>query len=198
MKRPRIFLHTLDSDMAIAWTTAFKSTPDVLIVEGDILEDRCDALVSPANSFGFMDGGIDLAYLRHFGTELQSRVQAKIKSEFHGELPVGQAAVVPTGHGTTPYLVVAPTMRIPDHIGNTLNVYLAFRAALLAVLAYNLSASIAIQSLRSPALGTGVGAMPLTRAARQMHAAYVSVFESPNWLTDPAAILIQHEDLRSA
>jgi O-acetyl-ADP-ribose deacetylase (regulator of RNase III) len=148
-----------------------------------ILEDRCDALVSPANSFGFMDGGIDLAYLRHFGTELESRVQAKIRTDFHGELPV---------------VVVAPTMRIPDRIGNTPKVYLAFRAALLAVLAHNASASIAIQSLRSPVPGTGVGAIPLTRAARQMHAAYVSVFESPKWLTDPAAILVQHEDLRSA
>jgi O-acetyl-ADP-ribose deacetylase (regulator of RNase III) len=198
MKRPLIFLHTLDSDMAIAWTTAFKSISDVLIVEGDILNDRCDSLVSPANSFGFMDGGIDLAYLGHFGPEIQSRVQARIRSDFHGELPVGQAAIVPTGHKTTPYLVVAPTMRIPDRVGNTLNVYLAFRAALLAVLTHNASASNAIRSLRSPALGTGVGAMPLTRAARQMHAAYVSVFESPDWLADPAAILIQHENLRSA
>ena len=176
----------------------FKSMPDVVIVEGDILEGRCDALVSPANSFGFMDGGIDLAYLRHFGIELQSRVQTNIRSDFHGELPVGQAAVIPTGHATTPFLVVAPTMRIPDRIGDTLNVYLAFRAALLAVLAHNAVASRAIQCLRSPALGTGVGAMPLTRAARQMHAAYVSVFESPHWLTDPAAIVNQHEDLRSA
>jgi hypothetical protein len=69
-----------------------------------------------------MDGGIDLAYLRHFGTELESRVQAKIRTDFHGELPV---------------VVVAPTMRIPDRIGNTLKVYLAFRAALLAGLAHN-------------------------------------------------------------
>jgi O-acetyl-ADP-ribose deacetylase (regulator of RNase III) len=145
-----------------------------------------------------MDGGIDLAYRRYFGLELQSRVQAKIRTEFYGELPVGQATIVSTGHETVPYLVVAPTMRIPDRIGETLNVYLAFRATLLAVLAHNAAGANAIESLRVPALGTGIGAMPLTRTALQMHAAYVAVFESPDWLTDPAAILVHHENLRSA
>jgi O-acetyl-ADP-ribose deacetylase (regulator of RNase III) len=95
-------------------------------------------------------------------------------------------------------LVVAPTVRIPDRIGDTLNVYLAFRATLLAVLAHNGGSQRAIESLRIPALGTGIGAMPLNRAARQMHAAYISVYESPDWLRDPTAILLHHEDLRSA
>jgi O-acetyl-ADP-ribose deacetylase (regulator of RNase III) len=198
MTRPRIFLHTLDSRMAIAWGSVFSATPDVLVVEGDILDGRCDAVVSPANSFGFMDGGIDLAYRRYFGREIQLRVQGKIKNDFFGELPVGQATVVSTGHENIPHLVVAPTMRIPDRIGDTLNVYLAFRAALLAVLAHNRRTATAIESLRVPALGTGVGAMPLVRAGRQMHAAYVSVFESPIWLKEPAAILAHHESLRSA
>jgi O-acetyl-ADP-ribose deacetylase (regulator of RNase III) len=120
MTRPRIFLHTLDSEMAVAWRSVFTAVPGVIVVEGDILEGRCDALVSPSNSFGFMDGGIDLAYLRHFGNELQSRVQSKIRAEFLGELPVGQATIVSIGHETVPFLVVAPTMRIPDRIGDGL------------------------------------------------------------------------------
>jgi O-acetyl-ADP-ribose deacetylase (regulator of RNase III) len=198
MSHPRIFLHTLDPDMAAAWRGAFTGVREVLVVEGDILEGRCDAIVSPANSFGFMDGGIDLAYRRYFGMDVQSRVQAKIQGEFFGELTVGQAMVVSTGHEIIPYLVAAPTMRIPDRIGDTVNVYLAFRAALLAVLAHNNGGSNVIGSVRTPAMGTGIGAMPLTRAARQMHAAYLSVFESPGWLRDPAAILVHHEDLRSA
>ena len=198
MTRPRIFLHTFDSSMADAWRAAFANVPDTVIVVGDILEGRSDAVISPANSFGFMDGGIDLAYRRHFGVDLQTRVQAKIRKEFFGELPVGQATVVPTGHEAVPYLVAAPTMRIPDRIDDTLNVYLSFRAALLAVLAHNDSSPSKIETLRVPALGTGIGAMPLARAARQMHAGYVSVFETPEWLTDPTAILVHHETLRSA
>jgi O-acetyl-ADP-ribose deacetylase (regulator of RNase III) len=198
MTRPRIYLHTLDSSMAEAWRIVFACVPGTFVVEGDILLDRCDAVVSPANSFGFMDGGIDLAYLRHFGVDLQARVQAKIRNEFFGELPVGQATVVPTGKKEIPYLVASPTMRIPDRIGDTLNVYLSFRAALLAVLTHNDGNQSKINSLRIPALGTGIGAMPLARAARQMHAAYISVFERPEWLTDATAILVHHESLRSA
>jgi O-acetyl-ADP-ribose deacetylase (regulator of RNase III) len=198
VNRPSILFHTFDSGMAEAWRKAFYRAPGVVIVEGDILEEPCDAVVSPANSFGFMDGGIDLAYRRYFGLDLQSRVQAKIKSDFHGELPVGQAMVVPTGHGTVPYLVAAPTMRIPDKIDDTVNVYLAFRAALLAVLAHNDASTNLIKTLRTPALGTGIGSMPFARAAHQMHAAYVSVFEDPEWLKDPTAILLHHENLRSA
>jgi O-acetyl-ADP-ribose deacetylase (regulator of RNase III) len=88
-------------------------------------------------------------------------------------------------------------MRVPDRIGDTVNVYLAFRAALLAVLDHNHETPSAIHSIRVPALETGIGAMPLARAARQMHAAYVSVFEAPEWLKDPTAILAHHENLRS-
>jgi O-acetyl-ADP-ribose deacetylase (regulator of RNase III) len=198
LTHPSINLHTFDAAMAAAWRKAFSDVPGVIVVEGDILEGRCDAVVSPANSFGFMDGGIDLAYRRYFGLDLQSRVQTKIRSEFHGELPVGQAMVVPTGHETVPYLVAAPTMRIPDRVDDTVNAYLAFRAALLAVLAHNDADNAPIKSLRAPALATGIGAMPLARAAHQMHSAYVSVFETPEWLRDPTAILLHHESLRSA
>jgi O-acetyl-ADP-ribose deacetylase (regulator of RNase III) len=198
MYRPTIFLHTFDSDMASVWQKAFDGVLGVTIVEGDILTGTCDALVSPANSFGYMDGGIDLAYLRFFGLELQSKVQQKIKSDFHGELPVGQAMVVPTGHESIPYLVTAPTMRIPDKIGETVNVYLAFRAALLAVQAQNDRNPQSINTLRFPALGTGVGSMPLARAAHQMRAAHTSVYDDSDWLKDPTEILLHHERLRSA
>lgn len=197
MTRPIIFLHTLDSAMAAAWRSTFPAVADIHVVEGDILQGPCDAVVSPANSFGFMDGGIDLVYRRYFGMDLQSRLQAKIRNEFRGELPVGQATVVATGKEIVPYLVAAPTMRVPDRIGDTVNVYLAFRATLLAVLAHNDETPSAINSIRVPAMGTGIGAMPLARAARQMHAAYVSVFEAPEWLKDPTAILVHHENLRS-
>jgi O-acetyl-ADP-ribose deacetylase (regulator of RNase III) len=197
MIRPSIQLHTLDPDMATAWRKAFDGVIDVAVVEGDILEGPCDAVVSPANSFGYMDGGIDLVYLRFFGSQLQTEVRAKICGEFHGELPVGQATVVSTNHGTIPFLVVAPTMRIPDKIGSTVNVYLAFRAALLATMARNMRVARSIVSLRAPALGTGIGAMPLTRAAHQMRAAHDSVFEDPDWLKDPTAILVHHECLRT-
>jgi O-acetyl-ADP-ribose deacetylase (regulator of RNase III) len=195
--RPVISLHAFDADMAAAWAKSFGPDEYVEIIDGDILDGSAGALVSPANSFGYMDSGIDLAYRSFFGMEIQRRVQAKIHAEHCGELPVGQAIVVATDHARFPFLVVAPTMRVPDRIADTVNVYLAFRAALLAVLRHNSSGKNSIESLHSPALGTGVGAMPFDRAARQMAAAYESIFGRPSWRNDPARILVHHENLRS-
>jgi O-acetyl-ADP-ribose deacetylase (regulator of RNase III) len=40
----------------------FKGVENVRISGGDIFELKADAIVSPANSFGYMDGGIGLVY----------------------------------------------------------------------------------------------------------------------------------------
>jgi O-acetyl-ADP-ribose deacetylase (regulator of RNase III) len=194
--RPAIHLHTLDSDVAVAWGKTFGPGDGTKIIEGDILFGATDAVVSPANSFGYMDGGIDLAYRNFFGMGIQHRVRGKIRSDYFGELPVGQAFVIETDHGQIPFLVVAPTMRVPDRIGDTVNVYLAFRAALLAVIYHNQSGRRPIGTVRVPAMGTGVGRMPIDRAARQMHAAYASVFEESDWRDDPIQVLSHHEKLR--
>jgi O-acetyl-ADP-ribose deacetylase (regulator of RNase III) len=140
-----------------------------------------------------MDGGIDLAYSHFFGWDLQDRLQQVLRREHAGELPVGGAVVVPTHHGGIPYLVSAPTMRVPENVADTVNVYLAFRAALLAV-----NASKTIQSLLSPALGTGVGGMPIDRAARQMYAAYAEVvLGETQWRSSARRILQHHARLLS-
>ncbi len=113
------------------WARHFGSEAGVVIHEGDILKKQADAILSPANSFGFMDGGIDLAYSHFFGWDLQDRLQEHLRREYSGELPVGNAVLIPTHHRNIPYLVSAPTMRVPADVANTVNVYLAFRAALL-------------------------------------------------------------------
>jgi O-acetyl-ADP-ribose deacetylase (regulator of RNase III) len=53
-----------------------------------------DCLVSPANSFGLMDGGTDAAIVRFFGEELMERVQKRILAEYLGEQPVGTSMLV--------------------------------------------------------------------------------------------------------
>lgn len=71
-------------------------------VEGDIFDYPADAIVSPANSFGFMDGGIDLAYSERFGWHVQALVQSIIMQDYDGELLVGQATTVETGDCALP------------------------------------------------------------------------------------------------
>ncbi len=55
----RIILAAVDAQLADAWERHCGSLESVTIHLGSILDLRVDAIVSPANSFGFMDGGID-------------------------------------------------------------------------------------------------------------------------------------------
>ena len=61
-----VHLRDIDPGVVAAWGAEFGSEPSVAISCGNIFEQAADAIVSPANSFGFMDGGIDLVYSHHF------------------------------------------------------------------------------------------------------------------------------------
>lgn len=155
-----------------AWRQHFAECPDVAVSAGDIFAEPADAVVSPANSFGFMDGGIDLAYSLRFGWHVQDRLQALLHAEHDGELPVGQAVIVETGDAQFPLLISAPTMRVPMDVSATVNAFLAFRAVIRAARAYNRTARRPIETILSPGLGTAVGRMHPQACARQMHHAY--------------------------
>jgi O-acetyl-ADP-ribose deacetylase (regulator of RNase III) len=157
--------------------------PDVTIHRGSILDLSVDAVVSPANSFGFMDGGIDHRYSHHFGWHVQDRLQELIRTRHHGELAVGAAEIVDTGNDRIPFLIAAPTMRVPMILRDSINPYLAARAVFLLIrhglvpagaLAGERVESI-IASVAFPGLGTGVGQVGPNVCARQMRAAVEDV-----------------------
>src|SRR5262245_63382308 len=75
-----------------------------------------------------MDGGIDHLYSVHYGWDVQERLQELIRTRHHGELLVGTAEIVETGHPRTPFLIAAPTMRVPMILRDSVNPYLAARA----------------------------------------------------------------------
>jgi uroporphyrinogen-III synthase len=84
-----------------------------------------DCLVSPANSFGMMDGGMDAAIIKFFGKSLMDRVQQRIVDDYLGEQPVGTSFIIETGHCKHPFLAHTPTMRVPMTIeGTDINYYL--------------------------------------------------------------------------
>jgi O-acetyl-ADP-ribose deacetylase (regulator of RNase III) len=123
-----------------------------------------DAVVSPANSFGFMDGGIDWAYQQFFGTELQTRVQMIIRLQKFQELLVGSAVAVPTYHEAIRFLIVAPTMRVPKIITDPADVMLATRAAV------RVATDFRFDHIVMPGMGTGCGQVAPNIAARAMRA----------------------------
>jgi O-acetyl-ADP-ribose deacetylase (regulator of RNase III) len=165
-------LQDVNGAIVDAWRRAFTDCPDVTVSQGDIFAEPSDAIVSPANSFGFMDGGIDLVYSQRFGWDLSERLRVRLRDEHDGELPVGQAVIVETGDVQFPWLVSAPTMRVPMDVSNTVNAFLAFRAVIRAVRAHNETASHPIRSVLCPGLGTAVGRMAPESCARQMYYAY--------------------------
>lgn len=153
----------------------FHGVPAVEVIHGNLLDLDCQAIVSPANSFGDMGGGIDKAIDDFHRGEAQRCVMAAIAEICLGELPVGMGLVVEVPARRFPYVVAAPTMRVPDSVAGTINAYLAMRGALVAVLRYNAGSSRPIRTLAVPGLGTGVGGLSAAAAAEQMRAAYDNI-----------------------
>ena len=98
----KCLLCDINPAMREAWEKELERRPRLAalcsVVAGGITDLRVDAVVSPANSFGFMRGGVDGVYTRVFGEGVESRLQAIIRTLPAEELPVGEALIVPTGH----------------------------------------------------------------------------------------------------
>ncbi len=164
------------------WKSYFADCEDVSIHHADYLDIPATHYVSPANSFGFMDGGIDILLVRFYeehDVDIQNEVRKMIIGRFNGEVLVGQAFC----YWTSPVnLIVAPTMRVPMIISETVNVYLAAKAIFreMRELSYGRKEEFTVSI---PGLGTGVGRMSYDSCAKQMRQAYNEVmmgtFEMP-------------------
>ncbi|HPF37399.1 MAG TPA: macro domain-containing protein [Phycisphaerae bacterium] len=164
--RIELILVDRSNDVVDAWRGAFAGNPNVRIQHGDILKFADDAIVSPANSYGYMDGGIDLRYVAYFGVEIQQRVQSAIRRRPEGHLPIGAAVLVSTGDVRIPHLIVTPTMAEPGPVPAS-NAYRALRAALRLV-----TNETRIERLYCPGLATGVGQVRPVDAATEMACAF--------------------------
>jgi len=179
--------------MVNAWRQVFADVEDVEVIEDDYFARPATAMVSPANSFGIMDGGLDLAIRDQLGLPVQRRLQQAIVAKHHGELPIGCAEIVATDHAQWPWLVAAPTMRIPESVGNTLNAYLAFRAVLVACAKHETP----IDSIVCCGLATGIGGMEPMRCAKQMKIA-LKIARDPARIPSFETIHAVHAALRTA
>ena len=123
----KITLLDRNKGMTDAWHKYFKDIEDVEIVNEDFAtfmdkHTNIDAIVSPANSFGLMDGGYDKAITNYFGEELMKDVQKSIMLKWYGEQPVGTSMTVPIKgvKSSMPdryaILIHTPSMRTPEII----------------------------------------------------------------------------------
>lgn len=127
----KIWLVDNNPAMVEAWSEVFKDVPaaDLEVVHDDIrnflsTHPSIGFAVSPANSYGIMTGGYDLALANYFdpisikanGNPLQNWVQLEIAS--HGNyVPIGSCLPVYIP-GLPQTLFVVPTMRRPSVIAD--------------------------------------------------------------------------------
>ena len=132
----KIILFDLDTRMVECWKRDFSDKDNVYILNEEfskIMRDSgqdIDMIVSAANSFGIMDGGLDLVYRNYFGIELQEEVQKKIWERFLGEQPVGSSLIVEVPNFLGVKLCHTPTMRTPQAVDPRV-VYSAMRSSLV-------------------------------------------------------------------
>lgn len=130
--------------------------------------NHIDGIVSPANSFGIMDGGYDKAIIDFFGEMLMRDVQRKIREDWYGEQPVGTSISVPI-HGYSITLIHTPTMRLPEPIVDYRIVYQCMRTTLMEAVRQNLERIVV------PAFGAATGRVPCEVAAEMMYRGYRQV-----------------------
>jgi Predicted phosphatase homologous to the C-terminal domain of histone macroH2A1 len=169
----RVVLTDINPEVVQAWRSAFADNPEVEICQGSILDQRVDAWVSPTNSRGRMDGGVDAVIRQHLGAGIQLRVQRAIRDQFGGSLPVGSAVCVPSGAANPRFLISTPTMvRSAQDVSATLNVALACAAAFQAIHLRNATEPGSIRSVALVGMGAATGRVPARVCANLMWSGY--------------------------
>jgi O-acetyl-ADP-ribose deacetylase (regulator of RNase III) len=174
-------LCAVEDPLAEAWETAADGRREVHTHRGSTLDAAAEAVVSPANSFGWMRGGIDALYA-HMFPSIEQHVRSAVLAYHGGELPVGQAVIVPTDAAAPAWLISAPTMRQPGELlpPDTVHPYLAARAVFklwrYGRLEDDRPVRAVVSTIAMPGLGTGVGGVPPAVCARQVMAAWDEVF----------------------
>ena len=158
----------------------FADAPDVELVCSDfesfIQENEVQCVVSPANSYGLMDGGYDLALTRWYGQELMDRVQDYIIRHFGGEQILGTSFLVEANEDGQ-CLIHTPTMRYPMLITDPNIVYQCTRSCLLCAREHG------IESILIPVFGGGVGGLDPEIIADRMYRAYAQLRHPPRQIS---------------
>jgi O-acetyl-ADP-ribose deacetylase (regulator of RNase III) len=155
-----------DKDTADALKRAFSAFSEVCVLNDDLLAVAENTIVSPANSQGFMDGGIDAAYSAAI-PDVEDRVREAIARRPEGHLPLGAALIVSVTHARIQYVIAATTMLMPEAVDST-HAYRAMRAVLRVASAHHER----VHSVYCPGLCTGVGMVSPRSAAEAMAKAY--------------------------
>lgn len=162
----------LDSnkDMCDAWNEEFLGIEGVSVVNSGFVDYmnntdlEIDGIVSPANSFGIMDGGYDAAITEYFGTSVMRGIQNIIKDRYRGIQPVGMALSMKINDKVT--LLHVPTMYFLSEITD---IRIVFQCMLSTLIEADRNG---LNSIIIPAFGNGCGKVRFCDVSRMMKVAY--------------------------
>lgn len=135
-------------------------------------KEKIDCVVSPANSFGLMDGGYDLALTNWYGNQLQERVQDYIINNYLGEQPVATSFIIEANKDNQ-YLIHTPTMRTPENITDARVIYQCMRTTLITAMKNK------VKSILIPMFGGDTGMVKPQVVAKMMWKAYQQINNPP-------------------
>ena len=119
---------SFDATWVATMSELFSDVSGVTVTYGNInsIPRENTVFVSPANSLGYMDGGIDYVLSREMFPGLQTIVQDLIAE--HGVVNAFGRQYLPVGSAlaATTHIIVAPTMFQPRDVGRTRNAYWSF------------------------------------------------------------------------
>lgn len=126
------------------------------IIQGDITQLSCDAIVNAANNKLLMGGGVAGVIRRKGGQSIEDEAVAK------GPIAVGESVWTKAGKLPCRYVIHAATMAMDFR--TDANIIRQATASALQV-----AEELKIASIAFPALGCGVGGFSLEQAAKIMH-----------------------------
>ncbi len=129
---------------------------EVKVLKGSILEVEAEVIVNPANSQGYMGGGVAGVIRKFGGEEIEREAVSK------APIPVGEAILTTAGKLKFKGIIHAPTMEEPAMRTTEEKVRKAVRAAL------GLADDLCFKVIAFPGMGTGVGRVPKEVAAKAM------------------------------
>jgi O-acetyl-ADP-ribose deacetylase (regulator of RNase III) len=133
--------------------------------------------VSPSNSLGFMDGGLDRILNDDMFPDCRKQYETKIKTLMYRTilgrpyLPVGSAIFV-NRELEESGIIFAPTMFKPSDVSKTRNAYHSFLVALYLMKKYNNTLTEPFVSLVVTSHCCGYGMMCEEESAKQMYEAW--------------------------
>ncbi len=156
----------------------------VLIISGDLVEQKVDAIVNAANNDLQLGGGVAGAIRRAGGPSIQDECDA------HGPVHVGEAAITGAGRLSARYVIHAASMSLGGRTSRT-----SLRSSMDHV--FRLAHQHEVDTIAIPAVGTGIAGFPIDECARIMAESLKNAL-SGDWQPSEVRFVLFGEDSKQA